>query len=102
MLVRRDALPEAVRVHVCEPEDDRGDRNQRGDPAGRVRVRLRSRNENCEHDDRAVDEPAEPLAHCRAAEPRGWGTMFFFDHGVMIRFHRALRKERGFHLQGGL
>ena len=46
---------------MCEPEDDAGDYDQRGDLAGVVRIRLGPRDEDREDDDRAVDETAEPL-----------------------------------------
>jgi hypothetical protein len=60
-----------MRVHVREPEDRSGYEDEHGDVTGLVWKGLRSRYNNGKHENRPVDEAAEPLAERRPADPRG-------------------------------
>jgi hypothetical protein len=62
-----DARPDAVRVDVREPEDDRRDDDEHGDEARLVGVGLRPQDDHREHDERAVDETRKAVARRFAA-----------------------------------
>jgi hypothetical protein len=68
VLLAGDAVRYAVRIHVGEPEDRRRHDDEDGDAAGIVGIGPRTCDQDGEHDDRPVDEAAEPLAHHRRAE----------------------------------
>lgn len=102
-----DGARETVGIDVCEPKHDGSDRHECGDLAGLVRVGLRPCDDDCEDDDRAVEEAAEPFARRRTTDTDGRGTTRLLDHALIIRFHRRSsqvsrpRVDRAAGRQGG-
>ena len=62
VLVVGDGVRERVGVDVREPEDDDGDGHEAGDVPRFVFECLGPRDDDCEDEDRPVDEASEPLA----------------------------------------
>ena len=79
------AVREPVRIDVREPKDECRDDDERRNAPWGVRVDLGSGDDSGEHDDRAVDEPAETLAERLAGVERGQTGALRLSHRLMPR-----------------
>jgi len=80
MLVAADAACEPMRVHVRQPEHDRGDHNDCRNPTGLIGIRLGGRDYHGERHDRPVHEAAEPLTRRRTPDPGHHATSSQVPH----------------------
>ena len=85
-----DAVRKGVCVDVREPEHAGSEDDEGCDAPRRLRVCLRPGHENGEHEDRSVDEPAEPFAHRGTAEATDLAQPQFLGHTSIIEVASAV------------